>query len=154
VCHYHLLPASLPSTDIINILKPYPTSNILFNFLALSTLNILPVSYFLYCFKCLFPYVLQLSYFHFIAFKVSYKQPPFSGLFPIKFELKSHYSLPSFPFPKFFIYFVSFLCHLSSPAPTLLFLKLASYRLRLLKIPPSLFSHSHPKNLHLLLCLK
>ena len=46
----------------VNILKPYTTSNILRNFFPLSILNIPPVSY-LFCLKCLFPYVLQLSYF-------------------------------------------------------------------------------------------
>jgi hypothetical protein len=98
--------------------------------------------------------------FHFIVLQDSYSHP-FFRLFRIMFTLKSHYSLTSFPDPKFFIYFVSFPYQLSpsciewsSPAPKLLFLKLASYRLRLLKMPLSLFSHSHRKNLHLLPCLK
>jgi hypothetical protein len=71
------------------------------------------ISYFIFCLKSLFPYVLQLSYLPFYCIWDSYIQPPFSSLFRIKFTPKSHYSLPSFPFPKFFIYFVSFPCQLS-----------------------------------------
>jgi hypothetical protein len=71
------------------------------------------ISYCLFCLKCLFPYVLQLSYLPFYCIWDSYIQPPFSSLFRIKFTPKSHYSLPSFPFPKFFTYFVSFPCQLS-----------------------------------------